>query len=103
MKDEYLDKTWKETVENPNLNDQPAFAEMKKLAMHAIDSAAGIWLSESYVYSAWWPWVKNYYGEIRVGAWRSAPILARVWIDQDLKKKMGYGDSVRLRTSIPGC
>jgi peptide/nickel transport system substrate-binding protein len=43
-----------------------------------------------YVYGAWWPWVKNYYGEIRVGAWRSAPILARVWIDQEMKKAMGF-------------
>jgi peptide/nickel transport system substrate-binding protein len=43
-----------------------------------------------YFYTAWWPWVKNYHGEIRVGAHRAAPILARVWIDQELKKKMGY-------------
>ncbi len=90
MKDEYIDKTWKATVENPNLSDKEAYAEMKKLAVYAIDQAPAIWLPGAYVYSAWWPWVKNYYGEIRAGAWRSAPILARVWVDQELKKKMGY-------------
>jgi peptide/nickel transport system substrate-binding protein len=90
MKDEYFDKTWKTAIENANLTEKEAFEEMKKLAVYAIDQAPAIWLPGPYVYSAWWPWVKNYYGEIRVGAWRSAPILARVWIDQEMKKKMGF-------------
>jgi peptide/nickel transport system substrate-binding protein len=85
-----MDKGLERIVENPDLPAKEAFAEMKKLGVYAIDQAPAIWLPGPYVYSAWWPWVKNYYGEIRVGAWRSAPILARVWIDQDLKKKMGY-------------
>ncbi len=39
----------------------------------------------------WWPWLKNYYGERNVGDWGNPmPILAHVWIDQDLKAEMGY-------------
>jgi peptide/nickel transport system substrate-binding protein len=34
--------------------------------------------------------VKGYSGELRAGAERPWPIYARIWIDQDLKKKMGY-------------
>ncbi|HEX5514243.1 MAG TPA: ABC transporter substrate-binding protein, partial [Gammaproteobacteria bacterium] len=49
-----------------------------------------VWLPTEMAYRAWWPWVKNYNGELRVGAMRPGPIYARVWIDQDLKKKMGY-------------
>lgn len=41
-------------------------------------------------FTVWWPWVKNYEGEQRVGAVRSAPIWARVWIDESLKKKSGF-------------
>ena len=63
---------------------------MKKLAVYALEQAPAIILPTSYVYAAWWPWVKNYYGEQRVGGQRSAPILARIWIDQEMKKKMGY-------------
>ena len=63
---------------------------MKKLAVYALEQAPCIILPTSYIYTAWWPWVKNYYGEIRVGAHGSAPILARIWIDQEMKKKMGY-------------
>jgi peptide/nickel transport system substrate-binding protein len=90
MHDEHMDKTWKATVENANLTEKQGFEEMRKLAVHAIDQAPAIWLPGMYFYTAWWPWVKNYHGEIRVGAHRAAPILARVWIDQELKKKMGF-------------
>lgn len=41
-------------------------------------------------FTVWWPWVKNYYGEISVSARRDAPVWARAWIDQDLKKSMGF-------------
>ena len=49
-----------------------------------------IWLPIPYNYAAWWPWVKNYDGELRAGAVRPGPIYARIWVDQELKKKMGY-------------
>jgi len=39
----------------------------------------------------WWPWLKNYYGEVNVGDWGNPiPVLARAWIDQDLKAEMGF-------------
>ena len=39
----------------------------------------------------WWPWLKNYYGERNVGDYTNPwPILAHIWIDQDLKLDMGY-------------
>ena len=49
-----------------------------------------VWLPTQFTYRAWWPWVKNYHGEMSVGAIRPGPIYARIWIDQELKKKMGY-------------
>ena len=58
--------------------------------MYVLDQAPAIWMPAPYRYTAWWPWVKNYGGEMFVGAGRFAPIHARIWIDQDLKKKMGY-------------
>ena len=90
MSDKHIDDTFFKTVEDRSLSQEEGFAKMKELAVYAMDQAPAIWLPGGYVYNAWWPWVKNYYGEIRVGAWRSGPIFARIWIDQDLKKKMGY-------------
>ncbi len=55
-----------------------------------LEKAPYIWLPTPYSYTAWWPWVKNYGGELRVGAARPGPIYARIWLDQEMKKKMGY-------------
>ncbi|MBI4768628.1 MAG: hypothetical protein HY787_29250 [Deltaproteobacteria bacterium] len=60
------------------------------LAVYALDQAPAIILPAPYTYAVWWPWVKNYYGETSIRASQSDSILARIWIDQELKKKMGY-------------
>jgi peptide/nickel transport system substrate-binding protein len=63
---------------------------IKEMTREILEKAPYVWLPSPYVYSAWWPWVKNYGGELRAGADRPGPIHARIWIDQELKKKMGY-------------
>jgi len=63
---------------------------IKQLTRDLVDAAPYIWLPTPYQYSAWWPWVKNYAGELRAGAVRPGPIYSRIWIDQELKKKMGH-------------
>ena len=63
---------------------------LKDMTREIIEKAPYIWLPVQYGYTAWWPWVKNYGGELRVGSERPGPIHARMWIDQDLKKKLGY-------------
>lgn len=63
---------------------------LRELTTYVLDQAPAIWMPAPYRYTAWWPWVKNYGGEMFVGGGRFAPIHARIWIDQDLKKKMGY-------------
>ncbi|GAA5237014.1 ABC transporter substrate-binding protein [Verticiella sediminum] len=55
-----------------------------------LSDAAYVYLPTAYTYAAWWPWVKGYDGELRAGSVKPGPIYARIWIDQDLKKKMGY-------------
>ena len=64
-------------------------AMIKDLTREILDKAPYIWLPTPYVYTAWWPWVKGYNGELRAGAVRPGPIYARMWVDQDLKKSMG--------------
>jgi peptide/nickel transport system substrate-binding protein len=65
-------------------------AMLREMTIEMLDKAPYIWLPTPYIYSAWWPWVKNYAGELRVGAVRPGPIYARIWLDQDMKKKMGF-------------
>lgn len=64
--------------------------QLKALTREVLDKAPYIWLPTQYAYTAWWPWVQNYGGELRAGATRPGPIHARIWIDQDMKKKLGF-------------
>jgi len=63
---------------------------IREMTREILEKSPYVWLPTPYVYSAWWPWVKNYGGELRAGADRPGPIHARIWVDQDLKKKMGF-------------
>ena len=63
---------------------------VKKITRQVLAEAPMVYLPAPYVYSAWWPWVKNYGGELRAGAVRPGPIYARVWIDQELKRELGF-------------
>lgn len=63
---------------------------LKAINREMLDYAPFVWLPTPMEFSAYWPWVKNYDGELRGGGGRPGPVYARIWIDQDLKKKMGY-------------
>jgi peptide/nickel transport system substrate-binding protein len=44
-----------------------------------------------YNYVGWYPWVKQYTGEISIGSWPHYEIWVKyIWIDQTMKKSMGY-------------
>ena len=62
----------------------------RELTIKLLDEAPSIWLPTVYNYTAWWPWVKNYGGELRAGAVRPGPIYARIWIDGEMKRAMGF-------------
>ncbi len=64
--------------------------KLRLLNREILEKAPYIWLPTAYNYTAWWPWVKNYNGELRSGAVRPWPIYSRVWIDKDMKMKMGF-------------
>lgn len=71
-------------------DEQKRVAELRKMTTEIVDAAPYIWMPTPYVFTAWWPWVKGYAGELRAGSVRPGPIYARMWVDQEMKKKMGY-------------
>lgn len=89
MKDEKLDEMIMEDAFKTK-DEEELIKKVKKSATYAMQQVPFVQLPNVYAYTAWWPWVKNYYGELRVGCDYYGPIHARVWIDQELKKKMGY-------------
>ena len=71
-------------------DDASRIQQLRALTIEILDAAPYVWLPTPYVYTAWWPWVKNYNGELRAGAVRPGPIYARIWLDQTLKENMGF-------------
>ncbi len=64
--------------------------KVRLLVREVMEQAPMIFLPSPYTFTGYWPWVKNYGGELRAGAERPGPIHARMWVDQELKKKMGF-------------
>ncbi len=81
-------RRWKPLIRS--VDESKRQAALKDMTVEILDKAPYIWLPTPYLYTAWWPWVKNYGGELRVGAVRPGPIYARIWLDQDMKTKMGF-------------
>jgi peptide/nickel transport system substrate-binding protein len=42
------------------------------------------------VVNCYWPWLKNYYGEVEAAYHSQIPMVAELWIDQGLKTSLGY-------------
>ena len=97
------------TAEQPNLAhyDNPYFTEryfeaeqtvdvaerniiLKELGVLALADLPVIPLSGSKWAVSWWPWVRNFYGEVEASAYAPGTLSAYAWIDQDLKASMGY-------------
>ncbi len=60
------------------------------LAIYWIDEASSMQLPAPFVLAYWWPWVKNYYGETDIALLDYSWQIGELWIDQDLKKELGY-------------
>lgn len=63
---------------------------LKELGIYCIDQVSHIPMGNPTLLLAWWPWVKNYYGEIDGGYDNCSAYVSTLWIDQDLKAEMGY-------------
>ena len=86
--DEWHDNTYYQALgtRDPEKRD----AMLRELNLRLISERIPVvWLPTPTMYEAWWPYVKNYWGEHSVGAQKPGAIYARIWIDQEQKKEMG--------------
>jgi peptide/nickel transport system substrate-binding protein len=65
-------------------------ALVKQAAVIALEGASqiGLYLLPQAYY--WWPWVKNYYGEISIDDGTLGGLVPYIWIDQNKKKSMNF-------------
>lgn len=62
----------------------------KELMPYVLEQAWAIPTPSAYAYTVWWPWLKGYHGEQSPGICNGGRWVKYVWIDQALKKSMGY-------------
>ncbi|MEE8412941.1 MAG: ABC transporter substrate-binding protein, partial [Dehalococcoidales bacterium] len=62
----------------------------REMLKHVLDQAYTIPGVTGISSHFWWPWIKNYSGEYSVGFAFLNNWVKWVWVDQDLKKEMGY-------------
>lgn len=87
VNDERVNATYDEILKY-NLIDQAKVDQLhRELMPYVLEQAWYIPGPGPYLYTAWQPWLKNYYGEGNIGY---QPFWVRfVWIDQDLKRSLG--------------
>lgn len=59
----------------------------RQMLPYLLEQAYVIALPAPYWYVFWWPWVKNYNGELSIGYYNGGGV-RYAWIDQELKKSM---------------
>jgi peptide/nickel transport system substrate-binding protein len=65
-------------------------ATLKAVVPFILEQCVGIWCPVPRVYRMWWPWVQNYSGEYAIGCDDQQLHLDYIWVDQALKKSMGF-------------
>jgi peptide/nickel transport system substrate-binding protein len=60
-----------------------------KLGLALLDDVTLIPFGSPYQLNCYWPWVKNYYGEIEAGYNCQIPMIERIWVDHNLKTSLG--------------
>ena len=62
----------------------------KQADMYMISQHWQLWGPVEPAYNVTQPWVKGHNGEYYMGAWNWNAVYVRLWIDQELKKEMGF-------------
>jgi ABC-type transport system substrate-binding protein len=64
-------------------------AEISTMSLSLMTDCGTIGFANPYSLNVYWPWFKNYYGELEASYYNEMPMIMRGWIDQNLKKSLG--------------
>lgn len=90
ISDPYIDEVAQKTKEIGTTDFREAMKTTKELMKYVLDQAYCIPTPAFPTYVLWWPWVKNYSGELSVGYAPGDSWVQYIWYDQVLRKSMGY-------------
>ncbi|MFC1939750.1 ABC transporter substrate-binding protein [Chloroflexota bacterium] len=79
-----------DTIAANFFDDTAKIEAWQSIVRHLTDQAYYVQLPVSYNYAVWQPWIKNYHGEYGIGYHSHWNWGMYLWVDQELKKKMGH-------------
>ncbi|MBI2980276.1 MAG: hypothetical protein HYY41_05585 [Chloroflexi bacterium] len=88
--DPYANQVLRDIKEDYVTNRAKIFPMVKDFYLYELEQAWHIALPGPNGYNMWQPWVKNYHGEVDLGPCTRLIWGAYVWVDQALKKSLGY-------------
>ena len=71
-------------------DEKAAMKQFKELMKYVLDQAYVVSRPIYPQATFWWPWLRNYSGETQIGYFDTNYWASYIWIDEDLKKSMGY-------------
>ncbi|MBI4188271.1 MAG: ABC transporter substrate-binding protein [Chloroflexi bacterium] len=81
----------REQVKGIYVTDEPKARQLiKEFSIYLVNQSWNIEMPSTYYYAFWWPWVKGYNGEMVPGYTNDFVWTQYLWIDQTLKKSMGF-------------
>ncbi len=81
--DPFIESLWPAINDNIFIDMPKVYQAYKKVTPHVLEQAFYIPFPTPYTYNIWWPWLKNNYGQ-------GTGFARYYWVDQELKKVMGY-------------
>ncbi|MBI2980063.1 MAG: ABC transporter substrate-binding protein [Chloroflexi bacterium] len=90
VNDSYANQVYDDTRADYIFDSPKLWPMMKEFFKYAIEQAWYIQFPAPATYHMWWPWVKNYHGEDYIGVSYRLGFVKWIWVDQALKKQMGY-------------
>jgi len=88
LHDPYIDEKYVEAAGTIDYDTRMALS--KDLAMYVLEQAPMIGFASPIGFHVWWPWLRNYWGELDAGHLNPIPMIARLWVDEDMKAEMGH-------------
>ena len=88
INDPEIEKAYQEMQKYVGIDEAKCMEINRGLMPYLLEQCYVIPLPSAYLYTMWWPWVKNYNGEYCVGYYNYWLTQKYTWRDQPLKKQM---------------
>jgi peptide/nickel transport system substrate-binding protein len=88
INDSVVNAAWTEMQKYVGIDETKCTQINHDLMPYLLEQAYVIPVPAAYLYVTWWPWLKNYHGEVGVGYYNGVDYGKYIWLDQALKKQM---------------